>query len=53
MEPLTEDQIERRAEAAIDRLDRQLMRHEITQEEYDREVSIVDSWAIQQYKGQA
>ena len=53
MEPLTEDQIERRVEATIDRLDRQLMRHEITQEEYDREVSIVDSWAIQQYKGQA
>ena len=48
--PMTEDEIERAAERAIDRLDRQLMRGELTQEQYDREIGIVDSWTIQQYK---
>jgi hypothetical protein len=49
-EILTEDEIEIRVERAIDRLDKMLMRGELTQEEYDREVWIVDSWSIQQYK---
>lgn len=50
METLTEDQIERRVSLAIDKLDRRLMRNELTQEQYDHEVGIVDSWANQQYK---
>jgi hypothetical protein len=45
---MTESQIETQVEKAIDRLDRQLMRNEITQTDYDREVSIVDKWATQQ-----
>ena len=48
--PMTESQIELHVERAIDRLDRQLMRNEISQTDYDREVSIVDTWSIQQYK---
>jgi uncharacterized membrane protein len=48
--PMTENEIERAAERAIDRLDRQLMRGELTQEQYNREIGIVDSWTIQQYK---
>jgi hypothetical protein len=42
---LTAEQIERRAERAMDRLDRALMTGIITQAEYDREVSIADKWA--------
>jgi hypothetical protein len=44
----TEDQIENRVEKAIDRLDRQLLTGNITQQEYDQEVMIVDKWAYQQ-----
>ncbi len=49
MTKLTEEQIERRAERAMDRLDRGLMAGIMTQAEYDREVSILDKWAQAQY----
>jgi uncharacterized membrane protein len=48
--PMTVEEIERTAERAMDRLDRQLMRGELTQEQYHREIGIVDSWTIEQYK---
>ena len=47
--PMTEAQIERKAESYMDRLDRQLMRNEITQTVYDREVKALDKWAKGQY----
>lgn len=46
---LTDNQIESRVERAINALDARLMKNELTQEEYDEEVSIVDKWAQQQY----
>ncbi len=49
---LTTEQIERRAERAMDRLDRGLMTGIMTQAEYDREVSILDKWAQAQYDAQ-
>lgn len=47
--PMTEAQIERKVESYMDRLDRQLMRNEITQTVYDREVKALDKWAKGQY----
>lgn len=47
--PMTEAQIERKAESYMDRLDRQLMRNEITQTVYDREVKALNKWAKDQY----
>ena len=47
---MTEDQIEVAVERRIDRLDDMLMRGEIDQKKYDREIIIVDKWASQQYK---
>lgn len=49
-EYLTEDQIERRVQWAIDRLDRHLMSNQITQEQYDRDITAIDTWARQQYE---
>jgi hypothetical protein len=46
---MTEDQIERQVERAMDRLDARLMRGELSQAEYDREVSTLDKWAQQQH----
>lgn len=51
-EILTEQQIEELAERHMDKLDRKLMRGEITQSEYEREVFILDKWAAHQYKAQ-
>jgi hypothetical protein len=45
---MTEDQIERQVERAMDRLDAQLLSGKLTQAEYDREVSTLDKWAQQQ-----
>lgn len=39
---MTIDQIERRAEARMDALDRRLMKGLLTQAEYDREVQALD-----------
>jgi len=48
-EILTETQIEKRVESAIDRLDLLLMHNQLIQEEYDREIVSIDKWASQQY----
>lgn len=45
-----ETEIEIAVERKIDRLDRAFMAGKLTQSEYDREVSIVDKWAMQQYR---
>ena len=50
MQPLTEDQIERRVQCAIDRLDRHLLSNQITQDQYDRDIVAIDKWASQQYE---
>jgi hypothetical protein len=50
MTRLTEDQIERRVERAMDALDARLMAGSLTQAEYDHEVMILDKWASQQYR---
>lgn len=47
-QPLTEDQIEQHVERAMSRLDRQFLAGTISQQEYDREVLILDRWAYQQ-----
>ena len=47
-QPLTEDQIEQHVERAMNRLDRQFLAGTISQQEYDREVLILDRWAYQQ-----
>ena len=47
--PLTEAQIERMAESYMDRLDRQLMRGDITQPQYEREVRALNRWAKEKY----
>lgn len=47
---LTESQIEYRVEKAIDRLDRQFMSNQITQEQYDRDMLSLDKWAEQEYQ---
>lgn len=49
MNMLTEDQIERRVERVMDTLDYRLLNGELSQSDYDREVSILDKWAQQQY----
>lgn len=46
---LTEYQIERHVELAIDRLDRHLLSNQITQDQYDRDIVSIDKWAQQQY----
>ena len=47
---LTEQQIERKVELAVDRLDRHLLSNQITQEQYDRDIVSIDKWAEQQYR---
>ena len=47
---LTESQIEYKVEKAIDRLDRQFMSNQITQEQYDRDMLSLDKWAEQEYQ---
>jgi hypothetical protein len=47
---MTEEQIERAVERKMDGLDRRLMRGELTQAEYDREVCALDAWAIAQQR---
>lgn len=46
---MTEDQIERSVERAMNRLDRELGRGHITEEEYDKQVYELDIWAERQY----
>jgi hypothetical protein len=42
---LTEDEIERIVEKHIEALDRRLMNNDMTQQEYEEAVVIVDKWA--------
>lgn len=46
---MTDEQIERIAEHAMDALDRRLMRNELTQAEYDAEVRKLDRAAATAY----
>jgi hypothetical protein len=45
---MTEDQIERRVEAIMDRLDMRLLRGALTQKQYDEGVVELNRWADQQ-----
>ena len=47
---MTEEQIERRAEREMDRLDAALMAGRLTQDEYDYEVRALDQWAEEEYR---
>lgn len=47
--PLTEEQIERRAEREMDQLDAACMGGAITSAEYEAQVLALDRWAEQQY----
>ena len=47
---LTEAEIEDIVEKHIDDLDHRLMHNDLTQEEYDQAVIIIDRWASQQLK---
>jgi len=49
MKMLNEDQIERQVEWAMNRLDRKFMNSDMSQEEYDKAVKELDTWANQQY----
>lgn len=44
-----EAKIERVVELEYDRLDRRLMRNEITQDEYEEEARAIDEWAREMY----
>jgi hypothetical protein len=46
---MTEDQIERYVERAMDRLDAQLMSGKLTQTAYDFEVKRLDDWSKRQW----
>ena len=51
---MSEDEIERRIEAHVERLfnalDRRLLRGELTQAEYDRQAARIADWADEQYR---
>ncbi len=47
---MNEQQIETRVERIMDRWDKLLMAGSISQEDYDREIEILDRWANQQYR---
>ncbi len=47
---MTEDQIERKVERAIDVLDRLFLAGKVSQEAYDAEIVAWDKWADQQYR---
>jgi hypothetical protein len=47
--PLTEQEIELKAERAMDRLDARLMSGRLSQSDYNREVSTLDKWLQAQY----
>jgi len=47
--PMTDIEIEREAEKRMNALDKKLLRHQLTQEEYDEEVAKLSSWATRQY----
>ena len=45
-----EAELEYMVEKMIDALDRRLLNDELTEEEYDREIARVDSWASRKYE---
>ena len=45
---LTEDDIERLFEREMDKLDRQLMRGDVTQKQYEQDATALAKWASQQ-----
>jgi hypothetical protein len=47
---MTEDMIERIAATKFDALDRRFMRHEIDQDEYDRQTLRICDWAERQHR---
>ena len=47
---LTEDQIEMIVEKTTNGFDHQLLTGKITQSEYDREISTLNSWTIEQLR---
>ena len=49
-EPITEEEIEYTVEKLIDELDHRLMHNDLTQQEYDQAVVIIDKWASQQLR---
>jgi hypothetical protein len=49
-EPLTEEEIEYTVEKLIDELDHRFMHNDLTQQEYDQAVVIIDKWASQQLR---
>jgi len=46
---MTEDQIERHVERAIDALDKRYVAGELTAEQYGADVATIDKWACEQY----
>jgi uncharacterized membrane protein len=46
----SDEMIERRAERLMDALDRRLMKGDLSQTEYDREVRALDAWANEEYR---
>lgn len=47
---MSEAQIERAVERHMNMLDRQFLNGEMDQDTYDREVSSLDRWAMEQYR---
>ena len=47
---MTEDQIERIVERAMDKLDRMLTKGILTNEEYEAEIQELDNWARDEYR---
>jgi hypothetical protein len=47
---MTEDQIERRVEREMDKLDGRLMNGLLSQDDYNRNAANLNRWAEQQYK---
>ncbi len=47
-QPLTEEQIERHVERAIDRLDKKLFKGSVSMDEYYRQFDEITEWAKQQ-----
>jgi len=45
-----EAELEYMVEKMIDALDRRLLNDELTEEEYDREVNRIDTWASRKYE---
>lgn len=47
---MTEDQIERAVERMIDKADKKFLSGEMTDTEYDMEISIINRWSKEEYK---